>query len=237
MSEVGEERSGARCGQPKPPRKGLYRRFFAWLLSKLQTRYGREVDERKQALLAGLRGTVVEVGAGAGANLGYYADGVELLLVEPNQHAHAYLRQEGERLGVRFAIRGGTAECLDVADGVADHVVVTLVLCSVDEPKAAIAEVLRVLKPGGTFVFLEHVAAPRGSRLRRWQRRLRGFWRLIGDGCTLDRETWRTIEEAGFESCRIERFEADNVPIARPHIAGIATKAARREVGKVAPLG
>lgn len=227
MSEVEVEQTDPPRRALEPPRTGLYRRFFAWLLSKLQSRYGPEVDRRKERLITGLQGTVVEVGAGAGANLAYYGDDVDLLLVEPNLYLHDYLKEAAERRGLHVTVCPGTAERMEVADAVADHVVVTLVLCSVDDPAAAVAEILRVLKPGGGFVFLEHVAADRGSRLRRWQRRLRGFWRLIGDGCTLDRETWRTIESAGFERCEIEHFEADNVPIARPHISGVAVKASR----------
>lgn len=208
----------------EPPRKGLYKRFFAWLLSRLQEHYGEEIDGRKRELFAGLHGTVVEIGAGAGANLELYPSGIELLLIEPNAHAHAYLREAGERLGRQLEVRRGTAEHMEVADGTADFVVSTLVLCSVDDQRAALREVLRVLKPGGRLVFIEHVAAPQGTRLRRWQRRLRGLWRVIGDGCTLDRETWAVIEAAGFARCEIEHFAADNLAIARPHIAGVAVK-------------
>ena len=104
-------------------------------------------------------------------------------------------------------------------------VVTTLVLCSVDDPEAALQEVLRVLKPGGRFIFVEHVAAPHGTTTRKWQRRLRGFWRCICDGCTLDRETWIVIEEAGFATCEIEHFEAEDAPLVKPHIAGIGMKA------------
>jgi ubiquinone/menaquinone biosynthesis C-methylase UbiE len=208
----------------EPPRKGLYKRFFAWLLYRLQSNYGEEIDARKRRLFAELHGTVVEIGAGAGANLEFYPADVDLILVEPNAHLHPYLRQAGERHEKPFALRRGTAEHMDVADAVADFVVSTLVLCSVDDQTATLGEIRRVLKSGGKFVFVEHVAAPRGTRLRRWQGRLRRFWRAIGDGCTLDRETWASIEEAGFDDCEIEHFDADNLAIARPHIAGTATK-------------
>lgn len=210
---------------PKPPRNGLYKRFFAWLLSKLQEHYGEDIASRKRDLLSEVHGTVVEVGAGAGANLDLYPRDVRLLLVEPNAHMHAYLRRAAEETGITFELCAGTAEHMDVPDAVADFVVCTLVLCSVDHPETALREVVRVLKPGGAFLFLEHVAAPAGTELRRWQRRLRGFWRTIGDGCTLDRETWTTVEQAGFGECRIEHFEAEGLPIARPHIVGTAMKA------------
>lgn len=212
------------AGVLEAPRRGLYKRLFAWLLWRLQDGYGDEIERRKQRLFADLYGTVVEVGAGAGANLPLYPRAVKLLLVEPNAHMYPYLRRVAARNGRRFELRGGTAERMDVADGVADFVVATLVLCSVHDQSAALREVLRVLKPGGKFLFVEHVAAPPGTRLRRWQRRLRAVWRAIGDGCTLDRETWASIERAGFRRCDIEHFAADNLAIVQPHIAGIAIK-------------
>lgn len=206
------------------PRRGLYKRFFAWLLARLQNNYGDEIERRKRHLLADLSGSVLEIGAGAGANLPLYPAAVELLLVEPNAHMHPYLREAADRHQRAFELRAGTAEHMDAADESVDCVVATLVLCSVGDPAATLREVLRVLKPGGRFVFLEHVAAPRGTRLRRWQHRLRGFWQVIGDGCTIDRDTGATIEAAGFAHCDIEHFAADNLAIVRPHIAGVAIK-------------
>jgi len=224
MSDHVDPRRGVPRRLLEPPRRGPYKRLFAWVLARLQTRYGREIDERKQHLLERVRGTVVEIGAGAGANLAFYPDDAELLLVEPNAHLWPYLAEEAAARGKHVDLRDGTAEHMDVADGSADFVVSTLVLCSVHDPRATLAEVLRVLKPGGEFLFVEHVAASRGTRLRRWQRRLRGFWRVIGDGCTLDRETWTLLEDAGFDEVEIEHFEADNIAIVRPHIAGAALK-------------
>lgn len=226
---VMDDNNKTRVGVPRrlleAPRSGPYKRFFAWLLSRLQDHYGDEIEGHKRRLLTGVHGTVVEIGAGAGANLEIYPPEVDLLLVEPNAHMHPYLRRAAERAGVTFEVRGGTGERMDVADGIADFVVSTLVLCSVDDQATTLREVLRVLKPGGRFLFVEHVAAPRGTRLRRWQGRLRGVWRLVGDGCTLDRETRAAIEAAGFEDCAIEQFSVDDVALVRPHIAGVACKA------------
>ena len=213
---------------PRPlfeaPRKGPYKRFFAWILSRLQEHYPEEIAGRKRALLGRLHGTVVDVGAGAGSNLEFLPPAADLLLVEPNGHLHDYLRAAAEQHGAAFDIRGGTAEHMDVESASADFVVCTLALCSVDDQAAAIAEVMRVLKPGGKFVFLEHVAAPAGSALRRWQARFRRFWQGIGDGCTLDRETWKVIEQAGFTDIDIEAFDSPGLPLVRPHISGTATK-------------
>lgn len=104
-------------------------------------------------------------------------------------------------------------------------VVSTLVLCSVPNLPSTLQEILRVLKPGGRFLFIEHVAAPQGTWLRRVQSGVKPIWKAIGDGCNPDRETWVALETAGFESVNISNFFAP-VPIVSPHIIGVATKKA-----------
>src|SRR6185437_14133374 len=94
---------------------------------------------------------------------------------------------------------------------------------AVPDLRSALAEILRVLKPGGRFVFIEHVAAAPSTRLRRWQRRLRPWFHFFADGCHPDRETSRAIESAGFAEVSVEHFDGP-VPIVRLHIAGVAIK-------------
>jgi SAM-dependent methyltransferase len=166
---------------------------------------------------------VLEIGPGTGSNLAYFAPGIRWLGIEPNPHMERYLTREAERLGRAIEVRGGTAERLDLMDASVDAVVSTLVLCSVADQVRALAEVRRVLKPGGRFVFLEHVAAPRGSWLRRAQRAVRPIWRLLGDGCFPDRETWQAIARAGFAEVRLDRFRLP-LPIMAPHIGGWAVR-------------
>ncbi|MEM1043420.1 MAG: class I SAM-dependent methyltransferase [Bacteroidota bacterium] len=207
-------------------RRGLSARWFAWLLS-----HGEGFDREmygawKRDLLGPLAGTVVEIGPGGGVNLPYYGAGVRWIGIEPNVHFHAGLRKKAASLGLDADVRSGLAEQTGLPDGSADAVVSTLVLCSVDDPEAALAEVRRVLKPGGTFVFIEHIAAPEASGLRRVQRVIKPLWGVIADGCCPDRETGRRIEEAGFAEVQFERFEAEMpLPVVRPHIAGTARKA------------
>lgn len=211
---------------PEPsPGRFSYRRFFAWLLHVAGDPYADEVKARKRELFAGLEGTVVEVGPGTGVNLAYYPPGLRrLLVVEPNPFMHPYLREAAREHDVDVEFRDGTAESMDVRGGSVDAVVSTLVLCSVDEVDAALAEILRVLEPGGRFLFVEHVAARRGGWLRRLQRFIRPLWRRLGDGCRPDRETWTALERAGFESLHYERFDADTLALVRPHIAGVGVK-------------
>ena len=205
------------------PRGGWRKRAFAWLMSKGSAKYERAIAERKRALLGGLSGTVIEIGPGAGANLAYYAPGIRWIGVEPNPFMHAYLKREAEKHGLQVGFRSGSAERVDLPDASADAVVSTLVLCSVENPGAALREVRRVLKPGGRFIFIEHVAAPRGTWLRRVQGWIRPFSRFFADGCTPDRETEAEIDAAGFAEVKLERFRAP-LWFASPHIAGWATE-------------
>ena len=143
--------------------------------------------------------------------------------VEPNPYMVPYLRQSAEQAGLPIEIRNGTAEQLPTADQSIDTVVATLVLCSVRDPEQVLREVLRVLKPGGRFLFIEHVAAPQGTRLRTAQRWLRPLWKRIADGCHPDRETGALIEQAGFAEVRFEKFRLPLGPVG-PQIAGCARK-------------
>lgn len=202
-------------------RDSLYHRAFAWLLAHGEAADRRLYAARKTALLGGIRGHVVEIGAGAGVNLAYLDPAVRYTAVEPNPHFHRRIRQRGRRAGIPVEAVTAVAEQIPLADRSVDAVISTLVLCSVDSQEAALAEVRRVLRPGGTFVFIEHVAAPAGSALLAAQRALRAPWALLADGCRPDRRTAEAIQDAGFAEVHIERF---NVPggLVRPHVMGRA---------------
>ena len=203
----------------------LRKRVFAWMLAKGNAKYERAMAGRKRSLLGGLAGTVLEIGPGAGVNLGYYPPGIRWIGMEPNPYLHPYLKKAAEKHNLEADLRCGVAERLDVADTSVDAVVSTLVLCSVPDVAATLREVLRVLKAGGRFAFIEHVAAPRGTLLRRAQGWLRPFSVFFADGCHPDRETWTSIERAGFAEVKLEHFRAPT-PLVSPHIAGVATKKA-----------
>jgi ubiquinone/menaquinone biosynthesis C-methylase UbiE len=176
-------------------------------------------------LFAVLSGTVLEIGPGAGVNLHHlHSTTIRWIGVEPNSFMKPHLAKEAQRLGVAIELRPGTAENLPVDDASVDFVISTLVLCSVVDQKRALDEVLRVLKPGGRFLFIEHVGAKRGTWLRRIQTLVKPLWRRMGDGCHPDRETRTALERAGFAVLEVEEFAAP-LPIVRPHIAGIAVKA------------
>lgn len=206
------------------PRGGVRRWFLAFVLSRWNPRYDRLLSDRKRALLGRLTGNVLELGPGTGANLAYYPADVRWTGVEPNPYMHAHLLKTARQLDLAVQLKAGCASSLEAADESLDAVVSTLVLCSVPDVPTVLREVLRVLKPGGQFVFVEHVAAPRGTALRRLQRLGRPISRFLGDGCHLDRETWVWLEHAGFGHLECEHFQVP-IPLNGPHIAGRGIKA------------
>ncbi len=181
---------------------------------------------RKRRVYVDLPDEVVELGSGVGANLRYLRPGARLVAVEPNPAMHARLRARAERHGIELDLRGIVGERLDLADGTAGMVISSLVLCTVSEPEQVVAEVLRVLRPGGRYAFVEHVAAPDGTVLRRIQRILRRPWAWSFEGCSCERDLRSVIEKAGFADTEIEsyRIRSPFVPF-NSQIAGIATRA------------
>lgn len=209
-------------GHPSHPVRG---RLNAWFLAAADDLMHREYGERKLRIFGELPPEIVELGPGSGANFRYYPRGTRVIAVEPNPAMHRRMYAQAGRYGIELDLRHAGAEGMDVATASVDLVVSTLVLCTVRDPAQAVAEVKRVLRPGGRFAFLEHVAAPPGTRLRRVQKALRRPWAWLGEGCQLNRDTARTIESAGFGGLELERFDAHgNTPV-RPHISGFAIRA------------
>jgi ubiquinone/menaquinone biosynthesis C-methylase UbiE len=173
-------------------------------------------------LLGELSGAVLEVGAGTGANLAHYPDAVDrLVLCEPD----AAMRRRIDRSDPRVELSDASAERLPFDDASFDAVVCTLVLCSVTDPAAAIAEVARVLAPGGRFVFLEHVAAEGNPGRLAWQRRIEPVWKRLMGNCHLTRPTADLIEAGGLVLSRVERESMRKaMPIVRPTVRGVARK-------------
>ena len=202
---------------------GLGGRIHAWVLANLGYRYERMVSERKRRLLTALGDSVLEIGPGTGPNLRYYPSGIRWLGVEPNPYMVPYLQAAAQKAGLEVDLRPGTAEQLPADDNSMDTVVSTLVLCSVTDPERVLREVHRVLKPGGRFLFLEHVAAPPGTFLRRMQSFICPLWKIIGDGCHPDRDTGPAIQHAGFTEVTYESFRLPLGPVA-PQIIGAAVK-------------
>jgi ubiquinone/menaquinone biosynthesis C-methylase UbiE len=205
---------------------------MSWLMAALYDPFMRASEEAclarwRAELLRDLSGEVLEVGAGTGATLEHYPRAVtRLVLCEPDPHMRRKLEArlasfEPQNIRVSDASLDG----LPFLSASFDAVVCSLVLCSVDDQKAALGQIRRVLKPGGRLVFLEHVAADSRPERLKWQRRIEPLWKRLMGNCHLTRRTAEAIQAAGF---KIERIERESIrkalPIVRPSIRGIARK-------------
>lgn len=217
-----------RDAQKSSTHAGWGSRIFAWFLERAGRRHDSYLADHKRRLFADLAGTVLEIGPGTGANLPFYPKGIRWIGIEPNPHMHDYLRKRAAALGIAVDLRRGIAEQTDLAPESVDTVISTHVLCSVDDLPAVLGEIHRVLKPGGRFLFLEHVAALRGTWLRRLQQCAKPVWHILGDGCRPNRDIPAALRAAGFTRVDMDRFRIP-VPIISPHIAGTAVKAGASE--------
>ena len=200
-----------------------YKRLHARLLACGSRRYTSAVEDHKRMLFGSLAGRVLEIGPGPGTNLPYFRGDAEWIGVEPNPFMLEYIERAARELGRTVDVRTGSAEYLPFPTASVDAVACSLVLCTVHDVAAALREVRRVLRPGGTFAFIEHVAAPRGTALRVTQRVARPVWRALADGCHPDRETGAAIQDAGFARVEMVHFRAP-LPVVGPHVAGLAIR-------------
>ncbi|MBS1677370.1 MAG: class I SAM-dependent methyltransferase [Actinobacteria bacterium] len=177
----------------------------------------------RRELLAEARGAVLEIGAGTGLNLPHYpGDLNQLVLAEPGHRIGERIDLDRAPTGVPTRLERASAERLPFADASFDTVVSTFVLCTVGDPRRAVAEAARVLRPGGRLLFLEHVGAESGWR-RALQRRSVRAWAAFADGCRCDRDTVGTIE-AGMRIESIARGRWRGMPaVVKPLAWGRAT--------------
>jgi ubiquinone/menaquinone biosynthesis C-methylase UbiE len=160
--------------------------------------------KRRGRLLRNARGRVLELGAGTGLNLSHYPEGLDdLILSEPASPMVSRLERRATRSGRSCQVVAATAESLPFEDDSFDTVVSTLVLCTVDDPRRAIAEIGRVLRPGGRLLFLEHVRSD-SLRLARWQDRLQRPWHAFAAGCHANRATVELLRESPLEVDAVE---------------------------------
>ena len=203
----------------------LFARFYTHVLARNEPQ---ELRAYRDELLAGLSGRVVEVGAGSGANFPHYPPEVtEVVAVEPE----AYLRDQAVTAAagtaVNVTVLDGIADALPLADASCDAAVACLVLCSVPDQASALAELRRVLKPGGELRFYEHVRA-RSPRMVRAQRIAdRTVWPRAFGGCHTARDTVAAIERAGFALERHRDLRPESLPSflpVSPQTIGVARR-------------
>lgn len=204
----------------------LFARAYLWL-SVIEEKGGR-AEHREQAL-AGLSGRVVELGAGNGLNFAHYpATVTEVVAVEPEPVLREHARRAAAEAPVTVTVVDGVADALPLEDESVDAAVASLVLCSVPDQATALAEVRRVLRPGGELRFYEHVVS-RARGVARFQRFSDAtYWPLVAGGCHMARDTAAAIERAGFaiESQRRWGYRPSKLLPPEPMILGVARKLA-----------
>lgn len=204
----------------------LYRRlvakFYDQAMSKVESLCLRRW---RSELLADLRGTLLEIGAGTGANLPHYSSALErLVLCEPDDAMRRKLESALRQVSLPGAeVCAWPGEYLEVEDASVDVVVSTLVLCSVANPQQTLREVFRVLKPGGQLVLMEHVAA-QDARLYFWQQFWQPLWRPLACNCHLTRQTALLLESVGFQLDLRQEVMLGAPAVASPMIIGRATR-------------
>jgi SAM-dependent methyltransferase len=205
-------------------RNPLFARFFDRFAAKDEERGQAEL---RRELLDGLAGRVLEVGAGNGLNFPHYPATVErLVAVEPEEFLRERASEAAAAAPVPVTVEAGLADRLPFEDGSFDAVVVSGVLCSVPDQQAALAELGRVLRPGGELRFYEHVHAETPAR-RGLQSVVNVVWPRLMGGCNLNRDTLAGIERAGFTIGRSRAFlfpPGARVSVVASKILGVARR-------------
>jgi SAM-dependent methyltransferase len=226
LHEPASERSGSNRPPKGRPRYDAPIFVFAWKRFAAASMAHGQAEHRRR-LLAGLSGRVIEIGAGEGLNFAYYPETVtEVLAVEPENHLRTQAIEAASQARVPITVIPGLADALPAEDESFDAAVCSLILCSVPDQVAALAELRRVLRPGGELRFYEHVAAEQ-QPLALIQGVVDPVWSRIGGGCHLTRHTGSALEPAGFSIERIERFTFKPGLLATfssPHILGTARR-------------
>ena len=179
----------------------------------------------RQEQLASVKGEILEIGVGTGLNLPHYPEQIsKITTVDPNPGMNKKLQRRIERSGIKVDKRIIGSEELPFDAATFDCVVSTLTLCSIPDVEQALAEVFRVLKPGGRIFFLEHGLSP-DSKVMKWQQRLNWLQRRIGDGCTLTLNVADLFKTQSFTSLEIDNFYMDRTPKTHGYMySGVATK-------------
>lgn len=198
----------------------IFAAFYDRIIASVEKK---TLARRRAALLGGLTGRVLDVGAGTGVNLPYFQAASSVVLAEPDGAMRAKITPKLDQANVPIELSDAPAEAMPFSDAHFDAAVCTLVLCTVPDPAASLAEIRRVLKPGGTLIVLEHVRGQ--GRFAKVQHGIGPVWTKLAAGCVLTRDTKSTLEQAGFTLVEYEAFQdlPRIMPIA-PMIQAVATR-------------
>ncbi len=170
------------------------------------------VAQHRRALLAHAFGDVLEIGFGTGLNLPHYSGGIrKITAVDPNPGMHKLAKKRIKETAIEVEQRLQRSERLEFEVATFDCAVSTFTLCSVASAERVVAEIYRVLKPGGTFLFLEHGLSPEAG-VQKWQRRLNRLQIFLANGCRLDRNVEALVAAQPFGSVEIEQFYLEKTP-------------------------
>jgi ubiquinone/menaquinone biosynthesis C-methylase UbiE len=182
---------------------GLYENWILPRLTDLAMR-NREATRYRSQVVPRARGRVLEVGVGSGLNLSFYGPEVEsLTALDPSEELLRMASRKAERVSFRVEFCNCSSESIPAADAAFDTVISTWTLCTIPDPVKALKEMKRVLKPGGSVLFVEHGLAPEAS-VRAWQGRLNPVWRRVTGGCNLNRRIDALVRSAGLTITRLE---------------------------------
>jgi ubiquinone/menaquinone biosynthesis C-methylase UbiE len=199
----------------------IYARCYDFFMDRMD-RAGAAKHRRR--LVEEARGEVLEIGAGTGMNLPLYRAAERVVALEPDPAMRARARQTAREVRIPVEVVEGDAMALPFPDASFDTVVCSLVLCTVPDTERALSEARRVLRPGGSLRFYEHVRAA-DPRLARWQDRLERPWGWVGRGCHPNRDPAAAVGAAEFIVLSLEEFDLPAMPpIVRPHVIGIAER-------------
>ena len=199
--------------------------IFARAFDRVTPLMEREIGPRRDELLVGLSGRIIEIGAGNGANFAHYPPIVdEVIAIEPEPYLRERAARAARAAPVPVHLHDGVAEHLPLDDDAVDGAVVSIVLCTVSDPRHALAELRRVLKPGGELRFLEHVRShdARKARLQRTLDRPR-LWPRLAGGCHCGRDTVAALEAEGLPVEKIRSFNiGPSWMHTNPYVLGVA---------------
>lgn len=198
-------------------------RFNAGFFTALDGYINWVTRDKKRKVFSGLPREIVEIGPGVGANFRYMPPACRVIAIEPNPYMHRGLQRRASRRGIDVDIRSVAGDAVDLDDQSVDAVISSLLLCTVEDPERVVSEIRRILRPGGRYAFLEHVAAPEGTLLRGIQHAARRPWSWAFEGCSCERDLATVIRAAGFASVEIDQYRLRSPFLpANAQIAGTA---------------